>query len=60
MPKNNSLVEEHHEAFDKTIQAEFDKGRYIGLLSRAEIKELISPLQTPLSIIPKPGKPGKY
>ena len=60
-PANSTSVDEHPEAFEKAIQAEFDKGRYIGPMSRAEVEELIGPFQTsPLSIIPKPGKPGKY
>jgi hypothetical protein len=60
-PPNTTSVDNYHEAFDNTIQAEFKKGRYIGPLSKAKVEELIGPFQTsPLSIIPKPGKPGKF
>ena len=37
------------------------KGRYIGPCSRQEVEALIGPFQSsPLSWVPKPGKPGKY
>lgn len=36
-------------------------GRYLGPLSKAKVETLIGPFQTaPLSIILKPGKPGKF
>jgi UDP:flavonoid glycosyltransferase YjiC (YdhE family) len=60
-PPNTASVDNYREAFDSAIQAEFTKGRYIGPLSRAEVEELVGPFQTsPFSIIPKPGKPGKF
>ncbi|KAJ3513562.1 hypothetical protein NMY22_g15006 [Coprinellus aureogranulatus] len=60
-PPNSPSIDEFTEAFNQIVQSEFDKGRYIGPLSRAEVETLIGPFQTsPLSIIPKPGKPGKF
>lgn len=43
------------------MEKEFRKGRYIGPFSRAELESVIGPFQSsPLSLVPKPGKPGKY
>ena len=43
------------------IQSEFDKGRYIGPFSIEELESEIGPFQSsPLSLVPKAGKPGKY
>lgn len=60
-PPNRSSVNDFREPFEKVISAEFEKGRYIGPLRKSEVEELLGPFQSsPLSIIPKPGKPGKY
>ena len=51
----------HKEAFLKIINNEFAKGRYWGLFSKTEIESIIGLFQTsPLSLIPKPDKPGKF
>lgn len=43
------------------VTKEFTKGRYIGPCTRQEVELLIGPFQSsPLSWVPKPGKPGKY
>ena len=43
------------------IQAEFDKGRYIGPFTQNELENEIGPFQSsPLSLVPKAGKLGKY
>lgn len=43
------------------IQVEFDKGRYIGPFSRSDLEAEIGPFQSsPLSLVPKSGKPGKF
>ena len=43
------------------VSNEFKKGRYIGPCTRQEVEALIGPFQSsPLSWVPKPGKPGKY
>ena len=49
------------EEFNKTICKELDKHHYIGLFSLCNLTSLISPFQSsPISIIPKPGRPGKF
>lgn len=48
-------------AFEEIIAREFDKGRYLGPFFRVEVEERIGPFQTsPLSMVPKAGKPGKF
>lgn len=60
-PPNRSSVSEFGEAFDALVQAELDKGRYLGPFTRAEVEELLGPFQTsPSGIIPKPGRQDKY
>lgn len=60
-PANSPSILEHHEAFSTILNREFSTGRYIGPLSRVETESLIGPFQTaPLSLVPKPGKPGKF
>jgi len=60
-PPNSPSLGEFKEAFDEIEQNEFAKGRYLGPCSRLEVETLIGPFQTsPISIIPKPGKPGKF
>lgn len=60
-PPNNTSLDEFSEAYNGIEQKEFSKGRYLGPCSQREIEDLIGPFQTsPLSIIPKNGKPGKF
>lgn len=60
-PNNHTSLIEHHKAFHNNLMSEFSKGRYIGPFSKQDLLDLIGPFQTsPLSIIPKPNKPGKY
>jgi hypothetical protein len=60
-PYNKQSTEDLSNAFNTIIQSEFDKGRYIGPFSRNELEEEIGPFQSsPLSLVPKTGKPGKY
>ena len=60
-PPNNTLLDEFIEAYNDVERNEFGKGRYLGPCSQREIETLIGPFQTsPLSIIPKPDKPGKF
>ena len=43
------------------VHKEFAKQRYIGLLTASETQHIVGPFQSsPLSLIPKPGRPGKY
>ena len=60
-PPNHPSIVAHQEVFREIVNTEFEKGRYWGPFSRAELENLIGPFQTsPLSLIPKPGKPGKF
>lgn len=60
-PPNNPSIAEHADTFTSILVREYEAGCYLGLLSAEDMETLIGPFQTaPLSLIPKPGKPGKY
>jgi hypothetical protein len=60
-PPNKPSTLQYPAEFKSIITREFQQKRYIGPLSRSSVETLIGPFQTsPLSIIPKPGKPGKF
>ena len=62
-PPNKDSVgrPEHAEAFQKIIVAEFEKDRYLGRCTQAELESLIYPFQSsPFGIIPKRGRPGHF
>ena len=60
-PSNSPTLHLHPEAYRDMVSNEFRKGRYIGPCTRQEVEALIGPFQSsPLSWVPKPGKPGKY
>ena len=60
-PLNHVSIETLKEVFNTTIQVEFSKGRYIGPFSKEDLEREIGPFQSsPLSLIPKPAKPGKF
>ena len=60
-PPNNPSIIEHSRIFKEIVDKEFTKGRYIGPLSHTEVENALGPFQTaPLSLVPKPGKPGKF
>ena len=60
-PPNSSTLQLHPEAYCDMVSNEFRKGRYIGPCTRQEVEALIGPFQSsPLSWVPKAGKPGKY
>jgi len=60
-PPNKDSVVEFADVFADTVAAEIKKGRYVGPFSQDEIESIIGPFQSsPFSIIPKPGKPGKF
>ena len=61
IPPNSNTLLQHPEAYLEMVSKEFKKGRYIGPCTRQEVETLIGPFQSsPLSWVPKPGKPGKY
>ena len=60
-PPNSASLSELAHQFQEIQQNEFAKARYLGPCSKLEVEALIGPFQTsPISIIPKPGKPGKF
>ena len=60
-PPNHPSVDVHKEVFLEIVNNEFAKGWYWGLFSKEEVKSIIGLFQTsPLSLIPKPGKPSKF
>lgn len=51
----------YHEMFQQSVEHEFNSGRYEGPFSQQQIESILGPFQTsPISIIPKPNKPGKF
>ena len=61
IPPNSSLINKYPKVYEEIVETEFQKGRYLGPFSRAELESLIAPFQSfPLSLVTKPGKPGKY
>jgi hypothetical protein len=61
IPPNRPSIDEFRVPFDRIVEGEVEKGRYVGPFTREELEEVIGPFQTsPFSIIPKAGKPGKY
>jgi hypothetical protein len=61
IPPNKQSVTVYKEHFDSCIQKEIKNSRYLGPFSADTLASLISPFQTsPLSVIPKPGKLGKF
>jgi hypothetical protein len=60
-PPNDKSISSHQTIFQQAVKHEFDMGRYEGPFSQQEVESLLGPFQSsPLSIIPKPQKPGKY
>lgn len=61
IPDNNPSVRNYKDTFDNMLSRELALGCYLGPFSQAELEATIGKFQTsPLSIIPKPGKPGKF
>ena len=60
-PPNNPSILAHHGAFNEILHKEFMKQWYIGPFTPDILKAFIRPFQSsPLNIIPKPGKLGKF
>lgn len=60
-PPNGSSLIIFRTAFEKILEREFTTGRYIGPFSHNELLHSLGPFQSsPISIIPKPGKPGRF
>lgn len=60
-PPNKDSIVTYAQEFQSIIDAEIQKGRYIGPFTDKEVESLIGPFQSsPMSIIPKPGRPGRF
>ena len=60
-PPNSTSLSVYKKEFEEIVNKELTKKRYIGPLPFATIEAAIGPFQSsPLSLIPKPGKPGKF
>ena len=60
-PLNNESASLLHDVFQKSVSHKFTTGRYEGPFTRQQIENILGPFQTsPISIVPKPNKPGKY
>lgn len=61
VPPNKASVFTHNTELSTYINSEISKGRYLGPFPLHVIESVIGPFQSsPLSIIPKPGRPGKF
>jgi hypothetical protein len=60
-PPNSTSLSVYEHEFKDIVNKELDKGRYIGPLTFSTIEAFLGPYQSsPLSLIPKSGKPGKF
>ncbi|KAF5384798.1 hypothetical protein D9615_000946 [Tricholomella constricta] len=60
-PDNGPSINIYPHAYLDIIEKEFRSGRYVGPVSRDEVEAIIGPFQSsPLSLVPKPGKPDKF
>lgn len=60
-PVNKSSIVQYAAQFLVIIQHEYATKRHLGPFTRLQLEAAIGPFQTsPLTIIPKPGKPGKF
>lgn len=61
IPPNSSSLLLFREAFETILAHELATGRYIGPFTYDELLSLLGPFQcSPISIIPKTGKPGRF
>jgi len=61
IPMNAPSINTYSSEFRDTIQKGIIKGRYIGPFPLSLIYDTLGPFQSsPLSLIPKPGHPGKF
>ena len=60
-PLNSTLLSVYEKEFQEIVNKELTKERYIGPFPFTTLEATIGPFQSsPLSLIPKPGKPGKF
>lgn len=60
-PPNHPSLIAHRAEFERIIQHEIQRGRYLGPTTRAIVESCMGPFQTsPLSLVPKPHKPNTF
>ena len=60
-PPNHRSIILLADVYKTIINNEFAAGRYLGPFTRAQVEAALGPFQTsPLSLVPKASKPGKY
>lgn len=60
-PPNRPSADEHGDVFRQLVDRESEAGRYVGPFSERELEQVLGAFQSsPISIIPKPAKPGHY
>ena len=60
-PANHSSVRDFPDVYSSITKNEFTAGRYIGPFTRHQLEVILGPFQTsPLSLVPKTSKPGKF
>jgi len=60
-PRNHISIDTFHDAYVENINKEFQSGRYLGPYSQSEVEAFIGPFQSsPLSLVPKEGKPNQF
>ena len=61
IPPNKPSICQYATQFLSILQHEYETRRHLGPFTKAQLEAAIGPFQTsPLSIIPKPNKPGKF
>ena len=60
-PPNHPSIDPLLNVYSSIVENEFAAGRYLGPFSRSQLESVLGPFQTsPLSLVPKTSKPGKY
>ena len=60
-PPNHRSINLLADVYNSIVDNEFAMGRYLGPFTRAQVEAALGPFQTsPLSLVPKASKPGKY
>ncbi len=60
-PPNHPSIRSLTHVYNGIVEHEFALGRYIGPFTRSQLETSLGPFQTsPLSLVPKTSKPGKY
>ena len=61
LPPNHPSIRTLPHVYREIVENEFAAGRYVGPFTRSQVEAELGPFQTsPLSLVPKTSKPGKY